>query len=97
MAKVRSTYVERLAETRAQIARLRALEAELEASIDYLDTCESCDLDVLSTGARLHAHDPGASCNVCQHRESRDEPELVAGIHAGGESGERREPPPAPA
>lgn len=107
MAKVRTMYVERLAETRAQIARLRALESELEASVEYLDTCESCDLELLSAGSAkrarsassaeaAHEHTNGASCSACQHRDQNDEPELVAGIHAGGEAGERREPTPAP-
>ncbi len=43
MSKVRSIYVSKLEETRAQIARLRDLERELTESIDYLDTCETCD------------------------------------------------------
>lgn len=112
MAKVRTMYVERLAETRAQIERLRALEAELEASIDYLDTCETCDLELLSAGSKragsakrarsassteaTHEHTNGASCSACQHRDQNDEPELVAGIHAGGEASERREQALAP-
>jgi DNA-binding transcriptional MerR regulator len=43
MSKVRSIYVSKLEETRTQIARLRDLERELTESIDYLDTCETCD------------------------------------------------------
>jgi len=38
MAKVRRIYAEKLEETRAQVARLRDLEHELEASLIYLDT-----------------------------------------------------------
>jgi len=43
MSEVRATYRSKLEETRAQIAHLAQLEQELVASIDYLDTCESCD------------------------------------------------------
>ena len=43
MSKVRSIYVSKLEETRTQIARLQDLERELTESIDYLDTCETCD------------------------------------------------------
>ena len=43
MSKVRSIYGSKLDETRTQIARLQELERELTESIDYLDTCETCD------------------------------------------------------
>ena len=65
-------------ETRAQIARLCSLERELGASIDYLDTCDTCDPDELV-----------AACTDCHVRDrTQEEPELVAGIHGGnGASG----------
>ena len=47
-AQVRGIYVEKLAETREQIAHLKGLEQELEASIEYLDACAPCD----TTGVR---------------------------------------------
>lgn len=73
MATVRSVYAARLAETRAQVAKLTALESELDASIRYLDTCETCDPEELV-----------ASCSQCRHHTSADkEPELVRGIHGG--------------
>src|SRR5262245_49296828 len=43
MSKVRATYHQKLAETRTQIAHLKTLERELEASLEYLDICERCD------------------------------------------------------
>src|SRR5580693_6929900 len=41
--RMRAIYTQKLEETRAQIAHLSSLERELEASIDYLDTCDTCD------------------------------------------------------
>ena len=74
MAKVRAVYLQKLEETRTQIAHLATLERELAASIDYLDTCgEACD--------------PGeivAACTNCNVRgRDQAEPELVSGIHCG--------------
>src|SRR5215208_2061109 len=43
MARMREIYQEKLEETRAQLAHLASLERELVASIEYLDTCETCD------------------------------------------------------
>jgi DNA-binding transcriptional MerR regulator len=73
MQLMRDTYRARLDETRAQLARLRALETELAASLHYLDTCTSCD------PARLLG-----DCVSCElHGCSTHPPELVAGFHAG--------------
>jgi len=73
MAKIRATYQRKLEETRAQIAHLMSLERELDASLEYLDTCERCDPGELV-----------AACCNCNHREPDDHaPELVAGIHGG--------------
>lgn len=74
MSRIRALYLRKLEETRAQIAHLHSLERELEASIDYLDTCDSaCDPAELAR-----------ACNHCDlHDRSRPEPELVAGIHGG--------------
>jgi DNA-binding transcriptional MerR regulator len=100
MSEVRATYLAKLAETRAQIAHLQELERELDASVRYLDTCNTCDLTSwdgsppLETGAgsshqnhsaHAHGHDSnGATCEACQLRERDAEPDLVAGIVAGG-------------
>ena len=73
MARIRSMYLQKLQETRAQISNLMSLERELLASIDYLDTCDTCDPDELV-----------AACTSCHVRErTREEPELVAGIYGG--------------
>lgn len=74
MAKIRSIYLQKLEDTRAQIAHLASLERELAASIDYLDTCDSaCDPGELVRAC--------TNCNV--HDKAQHEPELVAGIHGG--------------
>lgn len=71
MARIRGLYLQKLEETRAQIAHLTTLERELQASISYLDTCEACDPAELVAAC--------SNCNV--HDKSVGEPELVAGIH----------------
>lgn len=76
MARIRSMYLQKLQETRAQITNLMSLERELLASIDYLDTCDTCDPDELV-----------AACTSCNVRErTREEPDLVAGIYGGSGS-----------
>jgi MerR family transcriptional regulator, copper efflux regulator len=71
MVKVREVYKQKLDDTRAQIERLRTLEREILASLDYLDTCES-------------ACEPGkllAECPACNHHAREQEvPDLVAGF-----------------
>ncbi len=61
-------------EAREQLDRLRQLEKELVASIEYLDGCRTCE-PVRSTG----------ECPQCTHHghEGKDQPILVAGIHRG--------------
>jgi hypothetical protein len=86
MAEVRSVYRARLEETRTQIARLSELERELVASIDYLDTCDSCApkhpaelADTLTTES-LPKPSTEVVCRACELREREAEPDLVAGI-----------------
>lgn len=73
MLKVREVYKQKLDDTRAQIERLRTLEREMLASLDYLDTCES-------------ACEPGkllAACPSCNHHAREQEvPDLVAGFRS---------------
>jgi DNA-binding transcriptional MerR regulator len=85
MSTIRSLYTQKLEETRAQIAHLSALERELAASIEYLDTCDACDPAELVR-----------ACTCCNHRDPAEpEPHLVAGIHGGlGDDGGL--PPPNP-
>lgn len=73
MAHMRSIYQQKLEETRAQIAHLSTLERELQASLEYLDTCERCDpAEIIVACTRCNHHGP-----------TQAEPELVAGIHGG--------------
>ena len=73
MGKIRAVYQQKLEETRAQIAHLASLERELEASLEYLDTCERCDPAEIVD-----------ACSHCNHHESTaSAPELVAGIQHG--------------
>lgn len=71
MARMRELYAQKLEETRLQRERLLQLERELRASVEYLDTCDSCDPKRL-----IH------SCSSCDmHACSTDVPGLVAGLH----------------
>ena len=74
MGKVRRVFEARLVQARLQIERLRELEGELQASLQYLDTCEVCDpVRVL------------AQCNNCDlHNCDHPAPELVRGVQANG-------------
>lgn len=74
MNKMRAVYMKKLDETRALRRRLQKLEHELQASLEYLDTCgDSCEPDrLLSTCTACNHHD-------CEHEEV---PELVRGFHA---------------
>ncbi len=72
MARMRTLYRAKLEETRAQLQRLRSLEHEIVASLEYLETCEVCD------PLRLIA-----ACTKCdQHVCGTEAPELVAGFRA---------------
>ena len=102
-ATIRSMYAEKLDETRAQIARLRDLERELEVSVAYLEACEPCDTSVprhSSTRATATPHvchvegdrrpPEVGSCVTCEARERDQEPELVAGLLVSSRSGRAR-------
>ena len=74
MTNVRRVFESRLSQAREQIKRLRELEAELVASLVYLDVCEACDpkrVTAQCCGCDLHEHSHDAA------------PELVRGVHAG--------------
>jgi MerR family copper efflux transcriptional regulator len=73
MERVREVYEKKLEETREQIQRLSKLEHEIEASLQYLDTCESdCEADRLL-----------GTCRSCDHHPREQEvPDLVAGFRA---------------
>lgn len=70
MQKVTELYLRKLQETRAQIARLRELERELERSLSYLATCASCE-----------PQREVASCPSCDRHEcDTHTPVLVKGL-----------------
>jgi DNA-binding transcriptional MerR regulator len=70
MGDLRAFYDLKLTETRATLARLQALEAELSASIAYLDTCRTC-------APATHKH----ACRACREDHAVVEvPALVAAV-----------------
>lgn len=71
MEQLASSYTEKLAETRAAIARLRALERELLDAVDYLSACRSC-----APSTELSAC---PSCGVSEHRDV-EPPTMVAAV-----------------
>ena len=84
MTKVREVYEAKLAETRAQLERLRGLEGEILASLEYLEACKS----VCETEHALPA------CQGCDHHPREQEvPDLVAGFRSSSPS---LPAPPAP-
>lgn len=71
MRELEATLTQRLKDTREQLRKLRALEAELQASLEYLQTCPSCHPKV-----ELDA------CPECgRHAQGVTAPDLVAGFH----------------
>jgi MerR family copper efflux transcriptional regulator len=72
MVQMREVYKKKLEETRAHLRRMKALEREIQASLEYLDTCDVCD------PARLLS-----ACNECDlHECHQPVPDLVAGFRA---------------
>src|SRR5215831_11684071 len=67
MKRMREVYARKLEETREEKRRIEALEHELEASLDYLDTCDVCDPQRLLS-----------ACDCCDlHDKEVAVPELV--------------------
>ncbi len=84
MVKMRDVYRKKLAEARDQILRLQSLEREIQASLVYLDTCDTCDPERL-----IHA------CRSCDLHDCREHvPDLVAGFRAGKGESSRGAPSP---
>ncbi|MFI5297555.1 MAG: MerR family transcriptional regulator [Polyangiales bacterium] len=78
MSRVREVFEDRLAQTRDQLARLRDLESELKASLDYLDVCDSC------APTRVQSH--CVSCDL--HDCHAPTPELVRGVQVSTRTGD---------
>jgi hypothetical protein len=72
MVRMRDVYKKKLAETREHLRRLQELERELQASLVYLDTCDTCDPERLLTACR--------SCDL--HDCNAEVPELVRGLYS---------------
>jgi len=72
MDVVRATFQEKLAETKAAIARFQTLARELEGTLEYLRTCQAC-------------RPPRTTQQDCPHcpedHGMKKEPALVAGFH----------------
>ena len=72
-ARLRDIYQTKLEETRGKLRELRQLERELQASLAYLDSCDSECVPTETT----------QSCSSCsKHTDRSQTPELVAGVHA---------------
>jgi len=71
MARVREIFRERLTEVHAHVRELSQLERELEDSLSYLESCQTCDTALVlpaCVGCTREGHDGTA-------------PALVAGLH----------------
>ena len=70
MQRVQDLFREKLEETREQLRRLSSLESELQASLAYLETCDSCETEELL-----------GACGACaRHDCDHKTPELVLGF-----------------
>jgi DNA-binding transcriptional MerR regulator len=68
--RLHEVYLAKLVETREKLAELKALEVELEASLEFLSTCHSA----CESTQTVH------SCPTCAHHaEQPNPPDLVAG------------------
>jgi DNA-binding transcriptional MerR regulator len=74
MAKARHMFEAKLAMVRQQLSALRALEAELANGVEYLATCNTCSPTTEVT-----------ACKTCGQPHPVDPPNLVRGLHRGGE------------
>lgn len=69
-SRLRETYAAKLEATRAHLAQLHALEAELETSLRFLQSCDSTCVPTVRV----------ESCPTCvRHAASEPAPDLVAG------------------
>lgn len=69
--QVRSTFAQKLTQTRDQIAQLRVIENDLLEAIEYLDSCQTCSTNFAPT-----------ECKSCGHQghNKGDAPHLFAGL-----------------
>lgn len=71
MYQVRAVFDTKLAETRAQITKLKDLERELHASLAYLELCGRCE--------PIHKQDECGCCEQPGH-DPKTAPDLVKGL-----------------
>ena len=72
MGFIRQIYKDKLRAAREQLNRLTDLTKDLERSVGYLETCETCDPTHLISG-----------CPSCEfHAKNEEAPDLVVGIQA---------------
>lgn len=73
MARVRKAFADKQAEVAQQIARLQQLQREMDASLEYLETCvDACT-----------SHSHGTSCcGTCQTHGDERAPSLVEGMRS---------------
>ena len=82
MKRMREVYARKLEETREEKRRIEALAHDLEASLEYLDTCDVCDPQRLLS-----------ACDCCDlHDKEVVVPELVLGFRAARHPEEPHEP-----
>ena len=72
MERVRQTFASKLEEVQEQIASLQTLALELQDSLEYLRTCQTCE-----TTRSLN------DCPSCDHDHSIEPPVLITGIYKG--------------
>jgi len=70
MKGVEELYRAKLAETRAHIRELRALEGELLINLSYLEGCQRCDTPA----------EPVAACPACDRPHAVPATELITGL-----------------
>jgi MerR family transcriptional regulator, copper efflux regulator len=74
MARVRKAFADKHAEVELQIARLQQLQREMDASLEYLETC---------VDACTSSHSQGTSCcGTCQTHGDSPAPSLVEGMRS---------------
>lgn len=72
MQELRSFYETKLADTKAQLERLHALESELGDALAYLSTCRSCAPQTEKTAC--------PTCSTDDH-QAKEPPPMVAAVH----------------
>lgn len=73
MRRVEDLFRSKLAEVREQLTALTAVETELQESLRYLESCQTCP-----------THDGLDDCRGCGRPHAVSEPLLISGIHRNG-------------